>query len=279
MLAMVVTVQGGDDGYPRRLAGVARAPALHVCGALVDRPQAIALVGSRAATHDVLRRAHALAGAAASRGVAIVSGGAVGVDGAAHRGALAGGGYTIVVLGTGVDVAYPDRHRDLFAQIVGAGGALVSMFPHGSGPRPGNFVARNRLIAGLADLTVVVGAERGSGSLYTARHAVALGRGLAAVPGTPGTDALIAAGAAIVETDGDLALALAGTPRRPTRRALDGDEARVIAALDPTAPRLADAVAEATGLRFPQVLGLLATLEIDGWVVPLAGGAYVRARD
>ncbi len=273
-----VTMRPGDAGYPRRLDGVTDAPPLHVRGTLAERPHAIAVVGSRAAPRAVLDRAFELAHHAATRGHAVISGGALGVDAAAHRGALAGGGHTIVVLGSGLDVLYPDRNRALFAAIVAAGGALVSKFPHAAAPLPGHFVARNRIIAALADLIVVVGAERGSGSLHTARAAVELGRRLAAVPGTTGTDALIAAGAAVVETAVDLDLAVAGTPRRRALRALDATEAAVIAALDPTAARTADVVAAAAGLRLPLALGLLATLEVDGWVVPVAGGAYVRAR-
>jgi len=257
---------------------VSRAPVLRGCGGLRDDGPAVALVGSRAASALVLERAAGLARAAAEQGISIVSGGALGVDGAAHRGALAGGGHTVVVLGTGLDVPYPDRHRGLFDEIVAAGGALVSRFPDDATPRPGNFVARNRIVAGLADLVVVVGAERGSGSLHTARAAVELGRRLAAVPGTAGTDALLAAGAALVEREADLALALAGTPRAPIRRALDDAEAAVIAALDCVAPRAVDELADTLQLRLPVLLGLLLGLEVAGWVVPVAGGCYLRAR-
>ena len=129
----------------------------------------------------------------------MVSGGALGIDTAAHAGALDAGAATTVVLGSGVDVLYPDRNRALFAAVVDRGGALVSTFPMGAQPRPGQFVARNRIIAALADVVVVVSAGPASGSLHTARHAAALGRRLAAVPGSPGTQALLTAGAALVE--------------------------------------------------------------------------------
>ncbi|KAB2887194.1 MAG: hypothetical protein F9K40_21775, partial [Kofleriaceae bacterium] len=194
-------MEPGADGFPRRLEGVRPAiRQLHVAGTIRDLEPAVAIVGSRAASAAAMRVARELGRRVAERGGVVVSGGALGVDTAAHVGALEGGGPTTVVVGTGLDVIYPERNAGLFAAVVERGGALVSMFPMGATVRRGMFLRRNQLIAALADVTIVVAAAHTSGSLHTARHAVALGRALATVPGTPGTDALVTAGAAIVES-------------------------------------------------------------------------------
>jgi DNA processing protein len=248
-----------------------------VAGTIRDLSPAVAIVGSRAASTAAMTVARELGRRVAERGGVVVSGGAIGVDTAAHIGALEGAGPTTVVLGTGVDIIYPERNAHLFAAVVERGGALVSMFPMGTGPLRGTFVQRNRLIAALADLTVVVAAASTSGSLQTARHAVGLGRALAAVPGTPGTDALVTAGAAIVESTADLDRVLDGDPRQQTRPALDGELARVWAALDPRRPRDAGDVADALGVSIPRALTLLNDLQAAGWILAVPGSAYVRA--
>ena len=130
-------------------------------------------------------RAHALARHLAGRGIHVVSGGALGIDGAAHRGALAGGGTTTVVLGNGCDIAYPDRHAALFARVLRDGGALVSRHPDGTTPRRGMFLARNPLIAALADLCVVVEADARSGSLVDGACRLAFRAGGGGVAGEP----------------------------------------------------------------------------------------------
>jgi DNA processing protein len=205
-------------------------------------------------------RAHAMAKHLAACGVHVVSGGALGIDGAAHRGALAGGGRTTVVLGSGVDVAYPRRHADLFDQIVTHGGALVSLLPLGTEPRPGTFPQRNPLIAALADVVVVVEADVRSGSLSTARAGRTLGRVVAAWPGSPGCARLLASGAAIVETVDDVLAALAGSPRRPAPAALDPIAARVHAALA-AGVRGVDEIVRETGLSVRAVLRALPAIE------------------
>src|SRR6185295_17591908 len=130
-----------------------------------------------------------------------------------------------------LDIIYPDRHRGLFAAIVAAGGALVTAYPDGTPPRPGNFVRRNEVIAALADVVVVVSASAGSGALHTARAAIRLGRALAAVPGTPGTQLLVASGASPVATADDLDQVLAGRRLRPVRPAPSDDGRRLLATL------------------------------------------------
>jgi DNA processing protein len=268
-------VTAGDDGYPTRLRALARPPGLDGVGVLDDAP-AVAIVGSRAARADAMALAEAVARRAVSRGRVVVSGGALGVDTAAHRGALAAGGRTVIVLGTGVDVLYPARNVGLFAAAVAAGGARISPFPRGALPVPWHFVARNTVIAALADVVVVAAAERNSGSLSTARAARRLGRPVIAAPGTPGADALLATGAAgVLATLDDLDRALAGELRPPPPPPLDDDEAAALEALDAGATD-ATAVAAALGWRVAAALAILDALVETGWLQLGADDRYAR---
>lgn len=218
--------------------------------------------------------AHALAGAAVAAGRVVVSGGALGVDRAAHRGALAAGGVTVAVLGTGLDVPYPERNAPLFDQIVDGGGCVVSMFPRGAPPRGWHFVARNAVIAALAELVVVVAAAERSGSLSTARAARGLGRTVAAVPGSAGTDALIAAGAVAIADAAELRALLAGVAPAPRARVLDGALVELLAAV-PAGGASVAAIAAAAGLRLGAALAMLAELAAGGLIV-VDGDAYRR---
>ena len=226
---------------------------------LGDRP-AVAIVGARAATRLAMDRAHALARHLAARGVEVVSGGALGVDGAAHRGALAGGGTTTVVLGSGVDVRYPARHAPLFAEVVARGGTLAALLPDGTSPRAGTFPQRNRLIAALADVVIVVEADVRSGSLSTAAAGRGFGRVVAACPGSRGCERLLAAGAAIIENDADAELALAGTPRHRAPRVIDPIAKQVEDAIAGGAADL-DEIVRRTGLTVRVVLRALPMIE------------------
>jgi DNA processing protein len=243
-----------DTAYPSRLRERLGGPCIYVRGAIDASAPSVAVVGARAASAIGMARAHALGRHLAGAGVHVVSGGALGIDGAAHRGALAGGGRTTVVLGCGVDIAYPRRHAGLFADIVATGGALVSAMAPGELPRRGSFPARNPIIAALAEIVVVVEAAARSGSSITARAAQAQGAIVAAYPGSPGCDALLAAGAALVEQPADVIDALAGRrrPARPRVRhpaplALDPIGTAVHAAVAAGA-RSVDAIIAATGL-------------------------------
>lgn len=199
----------GEPGWPRRLTELgAELPAalpLHRplwlrgdAQALQARP-AVTIIGARAATAAGEALAQALGAAVAERGGLVVSGGALGIDGAAHRGALAVGGRSCAVLGCGVDVAYPQRHRGLFRELL-ARGCLLSSFPPGAQPAAWHFPARNELMAVLADLVVLIEARADSGSLITAKQARRHGRAIAAFPGSAGTAAALAAGAHPVHT-------------------------------------------------------------------------------
>jgi len=246
-------------GYPQRLQALGQDTVLHVRGAIAEGP-AVAIVGARAASGAGLRRAHAIGKHLAAAGFHVVSGGALGIDGAAHRGALEGGGPTTVVLGSGIDVAYPARHAGLFDQIVARGGALVSMFPAGMTPRRSSFVQRNSLIAALADAVIVVEADIRSGSMSTARAAREHRRVLGACPGSPGTQRLLVAGAAPVESGDDVLAALAGTPRALAIAPLDATALAVRDAIRAGA-RSIDAICVTTGLPVRAVLLALPQLE------------------
>src|SRR5438552_3293803 len=239
----------------------------------------IAIVGARAATRAACATVARLASALAEDGFGIVSGGALGIDAAAHEGALAAGGATFAVLGCGIDVIYPDRHQRLFRAIAASGGLLSE---HGPGvpPKVWHFPVRNRLVAGLADAVLVAECHAGSGALITADRARRLGRPVLALPGSPGTNALLRTGAAIaVDSAAGVRAALAG--RRPTL-ATDAAGAGPVEAARaaPLRQALASAGGAATAealslkLRIPlaEVLGVLSEAELDGQVCRVPGG-------
>lgn len=207
-----------DPAYPPRLREIPDPPWLlfvHGDPARLSAPS-VAIVGSRSASRSGLDNAHAFARALGDAGQAVVSGLAVGIDGAAHGGALDTPGGTVAVLGTGIDRIYPARHRALAAEIVARGGAIVSEVALGTPPLKQNFPLRNRLIAGFAHGVLVVEAAPRSGSLITARLAAEFGREVFAVPGSihsplaRGCHALIRQGATLVETAADVLAELPG---------------------------------------------------------------------
>ena len=209
--AGISAVPFGAPQYPARLAAIADPPPLLWCRGApprLDGPT-VAIVGSRAGSPYACEVASRLGSGLAAAGVAVVSGLARGVDGAAHRGALAAGGLTVGVPGCGLDVVYPPEHRDLL-RAVAAAGAVMGELPPGEPPRPFHFPRRNRIISGLSLAVVVVEASERSGSLITARCAAEQGRDVMAVPGnvlagrSRGAHALIRDGARIVESADDI---------------------------------------------------------------------------
>lgn len=174
----------GSDDYPPSLRGIPDSPVLlYVRGAWPLSGPVTAVVGTRRCSSYGRRVASEIGSALGARDEVVVSGGADGIDGAAHEGCLSAGGRTAAVFGTGVDVVYPGGHDGLFERILGAGGALVSEYPMGTPPRPWRFPERNRIIAGLSERLVVVEAPMRSGAMSTARFALEYGREVWAVPG------------------------------------------------------------------------------------------------
>jgi DNA processing protein len=236
-------------------------------------PPAVAMVGARAPSAAGERFARTLARELAEAGVGVVSGLALGIDAAAHAGALDGGGRTVAVLGCGIDRDYPRRNAALAARIAAAG-AIVSEWGPGVEPAPWRFPVRNRIVAALAQATVVVEATRRSGALITADHALALGRDVLAVPGAPwlelggGTLALLRAGAAPVGGVGDVLDALGVQMAvEPARLEPPAGVAGVLWSELRRRPRRRDALALATGLGADVTSAALAELELDGLVV------------
>ncbi|HEU5056251.1 MAG TPA: DNA-processing protein DprA, partial [Kofleriaceae bacterium] len=169
--------------------------------------------------------------------------------------------------------------RPLFAEITARGGALVSAQPPGTPPLRGTFVRRNWMIAALCDAVLVIEAQPSSGSLYTASAARELGRVLAAAPGSPGCETLLARGAALVESADDLLAALQGVPRRPAAQLPEAGsrEADALAALDPRLPSSGEAVAERCGMGVREAARALTGLELEGLALLQPGQTYVRS--
>jgi DNA processing protein len=215
-----------DDGYPANLREAHDAPPLLFArGALLPADAtAVAIVGTRDATPQGSALAAMLARELAGRGVTVVSGLALGIDSAGHRGALEAGGRTLAVLGSGLRVIHPRENTELAEEIVGQGALLSELHPN-SPPRGPALMARDRIIAGLSRAVIVVEAGLKSGSLDTAERTARLGRPVFALPGSPGTEALLAGGAARLEaqrTDWDALLDRIGAPARdePAQRQL-----------------------------------------------------------
>ncbi len=200
-----------EDGYPQALKESSDPPpVLYVRGRLPEQRYAVAVVGSRSASPYGLKAAAYFAGALATENVPIISGGARGIDTAAHQACLQAGGVTVAVFGCGIDVAYPAANRRLFEEIVAAGGALVTEYPPGTAPLSYHFPARNRIIAGLARGVLVVEAAAKSGAIITANIAADEGRDVYCVPGniflhsSTGCHELIRNGAKLVDKPADI---------------------------------------------------------------------------
>jgi DNA processing protein len=250
---------------------------------------AVAIVGSRRASHGSLEIARRLARDLAAIGLTVVSGLARGCDAAAHRGALDAGGRTVAVLGSGLDVMYPPEHDTLAAAITGRG-AVVSEFAPAAPPLPFQFRQRNRLISGLSHGVVVIEAGERSGSLITAGCALAQGREVMVVPGTVhagrnrGGHLLIRDGAALVENAEDVLGVLIGAMPAPPTRPGDGpaDDGptgdSVLDAIDPDDPQEFDALARRLPMPPRELLARLADLELAGTIERVAGGRFVRSK-
>lgn len=274
-----------DDAFPAALRRIAHPPeSLYVEGTLTEGDRtAVAVVGARRASPYGLAVAEWLGRELAGAGVTVVSGLARGIDAAAHRGALAGGGRTIAVLGCGVDVTYPPEHASLARAITGSG-ALLSEYPPGTPPLKYQFPRRNRLISGLSLGVVVVEGREDSGALITADCALEQGREVFAIPGPVFAQTsvlphrLLQQGAKLVTRIEDifeeLRLPPPGAPGRSAPE-LHGVEAAVYANLS-LEPRHIDDLAAACRLPVAEVGRALLVLEMGGIVRALAGQRFVR---
>ncbi len=287
--ASITAITWNDPDYPVALTTIADPPpVLWTRGrvAALSAP-AVAIVGSRAASPYALSVAEQLAGDLAASGLVIVSGLARGVDSAAHRGALAAGGVTVAVLGSGVDVLYPPEHASLAKEIDRAG-AVVSELVPGTEPMPWFFPRRNRIISGLSRAVVVIEAGEKSGSLITARCALDQGRDVLAVPGNVlsgrnrGAHALLKDGAKMVESADDILEEL-GMARGADVRPPGADDGRRLTPRDPVLDCLVpgeacdlDEISERSGLGSSRLLPRLFELELQGLVRRAGGGRFIR---
>lgn len=284
----------GETGYPAPLAQIADPPPLLFVQGDPDvlGVPALAIVGSRHPSSGGLRNAHEFARQLAGYGLTIISGLAVGIDAAAHEGALAAKGLTVAVCGTGLDRIYPTVNAGL-ARRIGQEGALVSEFPIGTKPLSQNFPRRNRIVSGLAAGLLVVEAAPQSGSLISARMAMEQGREVFAIPGSihnplaRGCHALIRQGAKLVEGPSDILEELvpqlsmmppSGLPELAsvvTTEEIPDDQRRLLAIMGYEAISL-DAMVDRSGLTAEQVSSMLLLLELQGLIEASPGGLYNR---
>ncbi|GMR15734.1 MAG: DNA-processing protein DprA [Gammaproteobacteria bacterium] len=300
-----------DDHYPSMLKNIADAPpVLYILGQpeILSLPQ-LAIVGSRNPTHAGKDTAHDFAAYLTSMGVTVTSGLALGIDVAAHQGALdciqkntGGHGFTVAVAGTGLDRVYPAKNREI-AHKIAENGVLVSEYAPGTPPMPGNFPRRNRIISGLSMGVLVVEAALQSGSLITARLATEQGREVFAVPGSihhplaKGCHALIRQGAKLVETAehileelGGFASLMVGEGHQSGKKSspkqemelnpinnVDEEYQQVLKCVD-FEPTSVDKVVERSGLTADAVCSMLLVLELQGYVKALSGGYYCQGR-
>ncbi len=271
-------------GPPKRLYVAGNLDALHM--------PSLAIVGSRNPTRGGLQNAYEFSKHLSRSGFSIVSGLALGVDTAAHEGALDGGGMTVAFLGHGIDSIYPSANRELARRIL-ARGAICSEFPLGSVPRPEHFPQRNRLISGLSLGTLVVEAAKRSGSLISARLAAEQGREIFAIPGSihnplaKGCHQLIKQGAKLVESADDIVSELGPVAAHMLQSADDStpvetsgvehdDEYHTLLNIVDFDPATLDELSNQSGLTIDQVSSMLLILELEGKIEAHAGGRYSK---
>lgn len=275
-----------SPSYPERLKNTWSPPCLlYMKGRDWDefRPP-VAIIGTRNPTHYGVRMAELLGRGLAQAGVSVVSGLARGCDTAGHRGALAANGYTVAVLGTGVDTVYPKENVKLYDEIVEKG-TVVSEFPLSTPPLPQNFLMRNRIISGLSAAVVVVEAPMRSGALMTARLALENNREVMAVPGqatslkSQGANRLIKDGALLVECAEDILQALsipfASEFKEDGSEEPATEEGLVLSKINDE-PLHIDGITEQTGLAITRVCSILLVLELKGAVKQLPGKRFLR---
>ncbi len=285
--AHIVTL--ADENYPQLLLEITNPPALlYAIGDLrwLNHPS-IAIVGSRNSTPQGEKNAEDFAASLCNDGICIVSGMALGIDAAAHRGAIRANGATIAVVGTGLDIVYPAKHRDL-AHKIAERGLILSEFPLGTPSKAQNFPRRNRIISGLSLGCLVVEANLDSGSLITARMALDQGREVFAIPGSihspvaKGCHQLIKSGAKLVENTEDileeLKNLLPGISPLGLSKEIEGDEPEpnaVLACMGFDAVNF-ETILTCSGLTTEALSAMLMVMELEGKITTLSGGKYQR---
>ncbi|MBU0735363.1 MAG: DNA-processing protein DprA [Proteobacteria bacterium] len=282
-----------DPSYPALLREIHNPPMiLYVKGKEIPLKQTfISVVGSRNPTHYGRKAAEILGAGLAKRGAGVVSGLARGIDSAAHRGCLMGNGFTIAVIGTGIDVVYPASNKTLFKQIE-EDGAIVSEFPTATPPEPKNFPIRNRIISGLSRGTAVVEATRNSGSLITASFALDQGREVFAVPGSidsfksRGTHFLIKQGAKLIENADDILEEFGFVGRGPLGKGVQRDASGTPPGMHESDKKIyeiigdypihMDDIIRLGKMGAGKVAGILMKMELEGIVRQLPGKMFVR---
>lgn len=279
-----------DKDYPANLLQIIDPPAvIFVRGEIKESDKfSVAIVGSRRASIYGKSMAEKIAKDLTNRGLAVVSGGARGIDAAAHKGALNTSGRTVAVLGCGIDVCYPSEHKELYNRIA-ENGAVISEFPPGTSPEGWRFPARNRIISGISLGLLVVQAPTDSGALITARYAQEQGREIFVLPGNvddirnQGCHALIRDGATLVESAEhileDLGIHTEDVPKPQLTFEFESltDEERKLVEILSLQPKHVDQIIQETKIPAPQATGTLTMLEMKGIVKRVPGNAYVRA--
>lgn len=280
-----------DEAFPSLLRAIPDPPALLYLRGANPPKEALAIVGSRHASPTGRSLASAIARDLASRGFAIISGLASGIDTSAHEGALAGEGPTVAVLGCGIDRIYPAENEPLFHRILAAGGTILSEYPPGAAPLAGHFPGRNRLISGLCRGVLIVEAALGSGSLITADFALEQGRDVFAVPASiaspvgQGVNRLLKEGAFLVTESRDILERLwPDSPSAPIQKKepqLDlslSDAARTVYDFLGEVPVHVDELVGKCALTPPVLSAILLDLELRGGIEQLPGMRYIRHR-
>ena len=278
--------------YPKMLKEIYNPPlGIYVRGELPDDDiDTVAIIGARKCSRYGATVAHDIAKDLGKANIVVVSGMARGIDSEGHRGILDGGGKTIAVLGCGVDICYPSENRQLMERII-ENGCIVSEYPPGMPAVPGNFPARNRIIAGLSKMVVVVEAGKKSGTLITADMALDYGRDVYVVPGNVtsalsyGTNALIKQGCPIITEGSDILMALGITYKeeekekfkRKTAENISVEEKEVFDLIEDGTPIPAEALCRRLHKDIQEVQYILSLLELSGYIVKVPQAGYVRA--
>ena len=278
--------------YPKMLKEIYNPPlGIYVRGELPDDDiDTVAIIGARKCSRYGATVAHDIAKDLGKANIVVVSGMARGIDSEGHRGILDGGGKTIAVLGCGVDICYPSENRQLMERII-ENGCIVSEYPPGMPAVPGNFPARNRIIAGLSKMVVVVEAGKKSGTLITADMALDYGRDVYVVPGNVtsalsyGTNALIKQGCPIITEGSDILMALGITYKeeekekfkRKTAENISAEEKEVFDLIEDGTPIPAEALCRKLHKDIQEVQYILSLLELSGYIVKVPQAGYVRA--